>query len=59
MWVLAITCCDILDVNVEVLDVSNEVIAITTIVMWQHRYSSNILELKGSALYVPDLYYHY
>jgi len=59
MWIFRITCCDISDINVEVLDVSDEVIAITTIIIWQHRYSPNLLELKGNALYVPHLYYHY
>jgi len=59
MWVFRITCCDISVVNVEVLDISDEVTAITTIIIWQHRYSPNVLELKGSSLYVPHLYYHY
>lgn len=48
MSVFRIMCFDILDVNVEVLGVFNEVIAITTIIIWQHRCSSNVLELKGS-----------
>jgi hypothetical protein len=39
-------CFDILDVNVEVLDISNGMTAITTITIWQHRCSSNVLELK-------------
>ena len=51
--------CDISDVNVEVLNVSNEVISITIIISRQHIYSSNVLELTRSALYVPYLYYHY
>jgi hypothetical protein len=59
MRVFRITCCDISDVNVDVLDVSNEVLAITTIIIWQHRYSPKVLELKGSAIYVPHLYYLY
>jgi len=59
MWVFRITCCDISVVNVVVLDVSDEVTAMTTIIIWQHRYSPNVLELKGSALYVLHLHYHY
>jgi len=59
MWLFRITCCDISDVKVEVLDVSKAVIAITAIIIWQHRCSPNVLELKWSALYVHHLYYHY
>lgn len=59
MSVFRIMCFDILVVNVGVLDVSSEVIAITTIIIWQHRCSSNVLELKGSELYVHHLYYHF
>jgi hypothetical protein len=46
MSIFRIMCFDILEVNVEVLDVSDGVAAITTIIIWHHRCSSYVLELK-------------